>query len=415
MIFTTKFTMKHRLLYLYRWIMWNIGSRLFVRFYLGPLYHFTKSKDSKPLPKPPFIIVSNHGTFFDPWIIGYYSRYPFAIMCNDEAFSRGPVSRWYLSSIGAFPKKKGASDFRAMKKTVSLLSHGYPVCIFPEGQTSWDGETQLIYKGIEKIARRCNASLVLTRITGNFLTKPWWADVIRKGRISVTYDVVTPEGMKDLSDDELFSIMKSYIAHNDIKDPANTPKIFSGVNLALGLDRFVWMCASCSAEDTLLTTGDQIRCASCGSAWTIDAVCKLTPGNPGGHHIGDLHDWSQWHRAQVLAKIKSTAANAALTTSAGVLLRTGKNNSSFADAGVGTMSLTPQTLAFSFDNNYAPAASFPVKDIETVVIQKRDIVEFGYKGLLYRFVFSRHSPMKWIYYLRYLRGYEKYEEQGFIG
>jgi 1-acyl-sn-glycerol-3-phosphate acyltransferase len=407
--------MKHRLLYLYRWIMWNIGSRLFVRFYLGPLYHFSKSKDSMQLPKPPFVIVSNHGTFFDPWIIGCYSRYPFAIMCNDEAFSRGPVSRWYLNSIGAFPKKKGASDFRAMKKTISLLAGGYPVCIFPEGQTSWDGETQLIYKGIEKIVRHSKASLVLTRMTGNFLTKPWWADVIRKGRITVTYDVVTPERMKAISDDDLFGIMKSSIAHNDIKDPANAPKNFSGADLALGLERFVWMCASCGTEDALTTTSDQIHCAWCGSAWTIDAMCRLTPGNPGGQHIGDLHDWAQWHRSRVLAKIKSAGPGAVLTASKGVLLQTGKNNFSFVDSGPGTMSLTPQMLTFAFDNSSATALSFPVKDIETVVIQKRDIVEFGYRGTLYRFVFSRHSPMKWIYYLRYLKGYEKFEEQGFIG
>jgi hypothetical protein len=56
-----------------------------------------------------------------------------------------------------------------------------------------------------------------------------------------------------------------------------------------------------------------------------------------------------------------------------------------------------------------------VQDMENVVIQKRDIVEFGHTGTLYRFVFERHSPMKWICYLRYLKGYQKFEEQGFIG
>jgi len=116
--------MTNRPLYLYRWIMWNVFSRTFVWCYLWFLYRFRKSKDSHKIPKPPFVIVSNHGTFFDPWIIGGFSRHPFAIMCNDEAFTRGAVSRWYLNSIGAFPKRKGASDFRAMKKTMSQLSEG---------------------------------------------------------------------------------------------------------------------------------------------------------------------------------------------------------------------------------------------------------------------------------------------------
>jgi len=149
--------------------------------------NFFRSSGSEALPKPPFVIVSNHGTFFDPWIIGYFSRYPFAIMCNDDAFRGSPITRWYLNSIGAFPKKKGASDFKAMKKTMSSLAAGRPVCIFPEGQTSWDGETQLLYKGIEKIIRHGRVPLVMVRMSGNFLTKPWWADRIRKGRIECLF------------------------------------------------------------------------------------------------------------------------------------------------------------------------------------------------------------------------------------
>jgi len=406
--------MKLRLLYLYRWLIWNVVSRLFVFFYLYPRYHFTKSKTSDRLPKPPFVIVSNHGTFFDPWIVGGFSRYPFAIMCNDEAFSRGSVSSWYLRSTGAYPKKKGASDFKAMKQTISRLSQGYAVCIFPEGQTSWDGETQLLYKGIEKIIRKTGVPLVVTKVSGNFLTKPWWADVIRKGKISVTYTVVTPERIRALSDDELFALMRTSLAHNDVKSPVNKQMPFSGNNLATGLERFVWMCPACKTEDALCTDGNNIRCGGCGAAWTIDAYCKVMPANPGLPTVGDLNDWAQWHRAQVIHKINNGAKDAILTTSGGVLMRNGKDNLSFANAGLGTMTLTNQTLIFSFDNASGAPTAFPVSDITMPVIQKQDIVEFSCNGLLYRFVFSRHSPMKWIYYLRYLKGYEKLEEQGFI-
>jgi 1-acyl-sn-glycerol-3-phosphate acyltransferase len=367
------------------------------------------------LPKPPFIIVSNHGTFFDPWIVGGFSRHPFAIMCNDEAFSRGSVSRWYLKSTGAYPKKKGASDFKAMKQTISRLSHGYAVCIFPEGQTSWDGETQLLYKGMEKIIRKSGVPLVVTKVSGNFLTKPWWADVIRKGKISVTYTVITPERIRALSDDELFALMRTSLAHSDVKSPLNAQMPFSGSNLAKGLERFVWMCPQCQTEDALGTEENNIRCSKCGAAWTLDAYCKLTPANPDMPHVGDLNDWAQWHRTQVINKVNASAKDAILTTSSGVLMQSGKDNLSFADAGPGAMTLTPQTLTFAFDNGSSAPTTFPVSGITMPVIQKRDIVEFGYNRLLYRFVFSHHSPMKWIYYLRYLKGYEKLEEQGYIG
>jgi 1-acyl-sn-glycerol-3-phosphate acyltransferase len=406
--------MTNRLLYLYRWIMWNVFSRIFVRCYLMPLYHFRKSKDSQKIPKPPFVIVSNHGTFFDPWIIGCYSWHPFAIMCNDEAFTRGAMSRWYLNSIGAFPKKKGASDFKAMKKTISRLSAGYPVFIFPEGQTTWDGETQLIYKGIEKIVRHSKAGLVLTRICGNFLSKPWWADFIRKGRIVVTFKTLGPEQIKHLSDDELFNTMKSFIAHNDIKDKGNSDALFSGRWLAEGLERFVWMCMECGAEDTLAMSDDTIRCAACGSSWAISATCKLTPLDNVKKSFADLYDWAQWHRTRVIDKIKTSGAGAMLARSDNIVMQTGDTNISFSVAGAGSLSLIASALTFHPAGSGAGSLVFDVHKIETVVIQKKDIVEFIYEGRYYRFIFDHHSPMKWIYYLRYLKGYEKFEELGYI-
>jgi 1-acyl-sn-glycerol-3-phosphate acyltransferase len=395
--------------------MWNVFSRTFVWCYLWFLYRFRKSKDSHKIPKPPFVIVSNHGTFFDPWIIGGFSRHPFAIMCNDEAFTRGAVSRWYLNSIGAFPKRKGASDFRAMKKTMSQLSEGYPVCIFPEGQTSWDGETQLIYKGIEKTIRRSNAGLVLARITGNFLTKPWWADFIRKGRIIVTFKALGPEQIKALSDDALFDMMRAFVEHNDIKDPSNTDALFSGRRLAEGLERFVWMCMECGAEDTLAMAGDEIRCGACGSSWTISATCKLSAKDGVTKCFADLYDWAQWHRERVIDKIKTSGAGAMLAKSDNAVMQAGDSNVLFSVAGKGSLSLIASALTFHPVNNGAAPLVFDVQRLETVVIQKKDIMEFFYDGKYYRFLFDHHSPMKWIFYLRYLKGYEKFEVQGFIG
>jgi 1-acyl-sn-glycerol-3-phosphate acyltransferase len=379
-----------------------------------PLYRFKKSKDSDKLPKPPFIIVSNHGTFFDPWIIGYFSYYPFAIMCNDEAFTRGAVTRWYLNSIGAFPKKKGASDFKAMKKTIHYLNNKYPVCIFPEGQTSWNGETQLIYKGIEKIIKKTGVSLVLTRICGNFLTKPWWADYKRKGKITVTYKTITSQEIKNLSEQEIFDLIKNFIYHNDIKTHLNKQNDFKGKNLAEGLERYIWICMNCESEDTLKTVSNQIICTSCQSKWNIDALCRIKPLKENIKSFNDLYDLSIWHKTKVLEKINKSNNSQILTKSINVLMQKGDTNIVFHDIGIGNMELTLKTLTFYNINFPLINYSFNVDKLETIVIQKKDILEFLYDGKYYRFSFNRKSPMKWIYYLRYLKGYEKFEEQGYI-
>ena len=100
--------MKKKLLYLYRFCFWAI-SRIFVFAYIRPKFNVVDDKNSDPIPKPPFIMVSNHATFFDPWIVGHYSKYPISIMNNEDAFHSPWVIRWYLKNIVTFPKKKGGA------------------------------------------------------------------------------------------------------------------------------------------------------------------------------------------------------------------------------------------------------------------------------------------------------------------
>lgn len=396
--------------------MWNVVSRLFVRFWLKPKYNFSRTKSSDPLPKPPFVIVSNHGTFFDPWIIGYFSRYPLAIMCNDDAFRGSAVTRWYLNSIGAFPKKKGSSDFKAMKKTMSFLAAGMPVCIFPEGQTSWDGETQLLYKGIEKIIRHGRVPLVMVRMTGDFLTKPWWADHLRqKGRVECLFKVLAPDYIQSISENDLFLEMKTFIAHNDIKAHSASGLLFQGHHCAEGLDRFVWICMHCESEDALVMKGDTIRCGACGASWSLNARCRLSALKNGIRSFSDLHDWSRWHTIKVRSRIKSASPTDILTVSAGVVLQSNENGREFEEKGKGSLVLSKESLTFTNDDRRSPPLLFPVVRIEDCVIQRNSVFEIRHGQAYYRFCFTRHSPMKWVYYIRYLKGYEKFEKQGYIG
>ena len=92
--------------YIVRYIFWTL-SRIFVYVYIRPKFNIADDTNYDPVPKPPFIMISNHATFFDPWIVGHHSNRPIAIMNNEDAFHAPWVIRWYLKNIGTFPKKKG--------------------------------------------------------------------------------------------------------------------------------------------------------------------------------------------------------------------------------------------------------------------------------------------------------------------
>lgn len=393
----------------------HIVSHPFVNVYLDPRYHPKTVPGSDTMPKPPFIMVANHGTFFDPWLIGRYSMAPVHYMCNDDAWRAGPVTCTYLDYIGAFPKKKGGVDYTSIKTTLKLLAAGRPVCIFPEGQTSWDGETQLIYRGMERLIKKARVPVVLFNLCGNFLIKPWWAETRRRGRVLISLRVLDEKRVRDLSDDELFDTIRRGVYHNDIKDERNLEARFSGHDLTAGLERFVWMCMHCGAGDRLVTNGDDITCEACGGSWRMDAHCRFSALSDGFTTLADLMDWSTMHKEKVKARIAECPVGEELTTSDEVMLRTVMDDGyTFVDRARGTLRVNSERLSFEPQSGSDWRLSVPLEEVRDTVVQKRDVFEFRRDQTHYRFEFSGHSPMKWVWYLRYLHGYAELEERGYL-
>ncbi|HEX2958571.1 MAG TPA: lysophospholipid acyltransferase family protein [Chitinispirillaceae bacterium] len=392
-----------------RQLFWQVLSRPFVHFIVRRSYKFQLTTQSEHFPKPPFIAVANHGTFFDPWLVGVYSNTPLVYMVNDDGFRGKSMSSWYLRNIGAIPKKKGASDFKAMKAALSTLNDNYPVFIFPEGQTTWDGQTQPLYKGLEKIVKKVQCPLVMIKFQGNFLARPWWAKTIRKGRILITLKTIPSEQINAMSSDEVFDTIKSYITHNDIKDPQNLTVPFTGNYLAEGLELFIWICNNCKSEDTLKMNGNTITCTHCGTSWTIDAHCRFTlTDGVTSQAAGDLWDWSQMHKREVENKINSHPT--LLTKNENVTLWLENENNIFQPESTGTLELTSESLQFTTASR---TRQWSISQIKEYVIQKKDIFECRDDTTTYRFTFKGNSPMKWVYYFRYLNNFQICEEQGY--
>ena len=401
-------------LYWYKILVW-IPTKIFIVCYLVVKFRMVKEKGSDKFGKPPSIVVANHGTFFDPWLVFLYLHSPrFFIMMNEDGFKTNPFVKWYLGVIGAFPKKKGASDYTAMKFTLKKLLEGYSILIFPEGQTTWDGETQPLFNGIEKILRRANVKLVMVNVRGNFLSKPWWAKTFRTGKVHVRVKTLLPATIKTMSDEDILSTMKEWLYRNDIKDPINQKIRFTGKNLTGGLERFVWMCRNCQTEDTLVTQNDTISCTTCGQSWMMDGNCRLAPVNPQDVAIGDLWDWAAWHKTMVRQRISAAGAEGFLTQSNNVQWCTIDDFGHFTILSTGQLSLTKNKIRFIPVGADKAVVELPVTEINDYVFQRKDVFECRSKDASYLFLFEKHSPMKWVFYFRYLNGFEECEKRGYL-
>lgn len=394
--------------YWFRYWFWAL-SRLFVVIYVRRKFniHLTKSD---PMPKPPFLMIGNHGTFFDPWIVGHYSKYPVAIMTNETGINiSAPFVQWYLRNIGTFKKKKGAADLTAMRTTLNALKNGFPVLIFPEGQSSWDGQSQPVFTGIEKIIKRSKASLVITKSQGAFLTRPWWARSWRKGTTSLERTVYSYEQISAMSDTELRDLIIESVKHNDVSAHKDRSIPFTGENCAEGLDRFIWACPSCKSEDTLECAGNTIHCTNCNDSWNIDPLCQIT----GVNSPGALDDWSQWHKKFVQEQVLTKQDDPFITKSENCSLIDIHTNGTRTTLSSGTLIYTKDKLTFKAVNKEYSFSIFH-SEINNYTFQVKDIFDFTYDKKPYYIHFPRGSAMKWVYYYRYNNNYETYEQQGYF-
>ena len=113
----------------------------------------------------PFIIASNHLSWFDvPLIPAYFSR-PVIYMAKEETF----LSRigWLVRFLGAYPVKRGEADRKALRAAGEQLKEGNIIVIFPEGTRSKIHTMARGHSGLGMIALRSAAPVMPVAVTGS--------------------------------------------------------------------------------------------------------------------------------------------------------------------------------------------------------------------------------------------------------
>ena len=120
----------------------------------------------------PVIFVCNHRSFIDPFIIGLCSRRPIYYVAKEELF-KNRLLGWFISSLGAFPVRRGAADGDMIETAKAILKRGDPVLIFPEGTRTRPGALGKPKRGVGRLALETGATVVPVAMIGT--------EAIRKG------------------------------------------------------------------------------------------------------------------------------------------------------------------------------------------------------------------------------------------
>jgi 1-acyl-sn-glycerol-3-phosphate acyltransferase len=210
--------------------------------------------------KRPCLILYNHQTAFDQFFVGLAFKQPVYYLATEDIFSNGWVSSLIKFLVEPIPIKKQTTDVKAILNCIRVAKEGGSIAIAPEGNRTYSGETVYMSPTIAPLARKLGLPIMLYRIEGGYGVQPRWSDVTRRGKMrSFVSNVIEPEEYKDMTDDELFAIIRDGLYQNEAVADAR----FVHKRSAEYIERAIYTCPDCGLT-TLESNGDIVECKKCG-------------------------------------------------------------------------------------------------------------------------------------------------------
>lgn len=118
--------------------------------------------------KGPFIICSNHSSYFDFFTLIAVCPRRIYFLAGEVFFKKWQWS-WLVKSTGQIRVDRNSNDkSESINKAIEYLKMGRVIGIFPEGTRSSDGKLQKFYNGAARIAIKSRVPILPVGIVGAF-------------------------------------------------------------------------------------------------------------------------------------------------------------------------------------------------------------------------------------------------------
>jgi 1-acyl-sn-glycerol-3-phosphate acyltransferase len=153
--------MSPRLRFAFFTLRWVIGAGFTAGFRLKMVGR------SRVPDKGPAIIIGNHASFLDPFIMSSRCGRPVQWLVTQD-FYGDKRFHWLLWWYGTIPVGGGRSMIRSYRQIAEVFDEGGLIGIFPEGGITRDGEMKPFRTGTAVIAYRMGVPIVPMHIQGTF-------------------------------------------------------------------------------------------------------------------------------------------------------------------------------------------------------------------------------------------------------
>ena len=270
--------------------IWRFLSRI-----LYPVLRRRFGLEAEPLPaEQPAILVCNHVTDLDPVLLAMASRdHALTYVASEHILRDKPFLRkWLYRFFAPITRRKATSAVDTCRKTVRAVREGKTVCIFAEGETTWNGRTASIQKGTGMLVKAAGVPLITYRLHGGYFAAPRWGKGLRRGKITGQVTGTWPAGdLKAMTAEEINSLIEEGIREDAFaaQRQEKIPVSVSGKRMLEQIDSLLFLCPQCLGIGTLRGRDDLLSC-SCGLEVRVDR-CMLPVGEA---PFPDFSAWDDW-------------------------------------------------------------------------------------------------------------------------
>jgi hypothetical protein len=345
-------------------------------------------------PDTPSIIISNHNTNFDPALIAVNFIRHIYFVASEHTFRHGFRSLFLKTVFAPIPINKAQADAFAMREILHRLKAGYSVCIFAEGNHSFNGLTGSIPLSTAKLVKMSGAALITHRFEGGYFTKPRWAKKKRWGKMEGKIVCRYPaEELKTMTPDQILKVIERDIHENAYERQKEQAVRYKGKDRAENIEIVLYLCPQCKKIGTIHSQGNHFSCA-CGLKAEYTETGLLEGENLA---FTTITDWDKWQK-EALTQIVSDADNEPICAD--------DNQQLFlVQSSVGNTFIAEGTMYISRTEFHCAGMDFPLPQIKRFTILGKMTLFFTLNdGSQYevRSAFPR-SPLKYLEIMRTLR------------
>jgi len=255
----------------------------------GPVCHLLfgiKKEDELRLPKEPCLVIVNHTCYFDPLIVAMSVDQPIRFVAGENLLRHRLAAFLAVDVFRSIPCSKGKMNAGVILEISRSLKAGHYVCMFAEGNITYNGATAPLAPVNGKLFRTLQCTVVTVSVAGAYQVLPRWSSRLCRGHVSAQQKgVYTKEMLHNMTPEEIVTRINQDLYMEQLA--AETEK--SSHRSAKGIRYVLYACPECGALGKIRGKGSKIHCQGCGKVWEYDGSGKIEGGR-----FRTIWKWNRW-------------------------------------------------------------------------------------------------------------------------